>query len=176
MFSDQPPIVDLTLTDPTAIVHAIADHLAGRWVEMSFANDEGVWQGPAAIIGCAHVERIGVLISAGLPVDDHEIVVAGVAWRQILSIEPDCSGADDVPEDVIGPLGPLNRASRWFGHRLEITHRAGDRLVGAVAGFGFNVDDGGLEVLLVPTTEHPELPECALAIDDIESVIDWDAA
>jgi hypothetical protein len=173
MSSDQPAGVDLTLTDPTAIVHAIADHLAGRWTEISFANDQGVWQGPAAIIGCAHVERIGVLVSAGLPTDDHEIVVAGVAWGEILAIEPDGGCPDD---DLPALIGSLTRASQWFGHRLEITDRAGDRLVGAVAGFGLNVDDGGVEVLLVPTTEHPELPECALAVDDIESVIDWGAA
>lgn len=169
MAPDEPSVIDVTLTDPAAIVRAVADHLAGSCVELCWGNAHGVWHGPAEILGCVLVDGVGCLLAVGLPTDDDEMLEISVAWDEILSVDVD---RGDPPSEEL--LDRLVAASRWFGHRLEITQRDRARVAGVVAGFDLDRHGEELSVILVPAVrlDEPFYAEYAVLFDDIDSVVD----
>jgi len=177
MSSGLPPVIDVTLTDPTAIVHAVADRLAGRRVEMCWADDlDGdedlrVSQATVEIIGCGTVDGDGdrVLLK-GVPDADDEFVC--IPWNGILAVERAIAG--DHPLRV---FKRVIQASRWFGHQLEVTPVDADRLIGVVTGFDLKPGPSDhVSIGLTPTDHmrHPDMNwEYAIALDDIDEVINW---
>jgi len=125
MSSDRAAVIDLSLTDPTAIMHAVADELAGHCVDLAWATLNGVWSGPAVVLGCTLVDGVGFLLAVGLPTDDDETIEVSVAWHEILSVGSDLG--DPPPYQL---LKRIVTVSRWFGHQLEITQRDRARIVG----------------------------------------------
>ena len=134
MSSDQPAVIDLTLTDPTAVVHAVADHLAGRWVDLAWATLDGVWRGT-----CRHAR---LLVVAGRrrhrsspwaypPTTTETIEVQRRAGTRF-------SASERRPRRPSRPSDLLDRiatVSRWFGHQMAIIQRDRHSIVGTVIGF-----------------------------------------
>ena len=150
--------IDLSLSDPTEIVHAVCDVAAGRRVRMTWSSngDEmafpsldapallGVRSEVVEVVGCVVVKpNDPPVVACELLAEDEFFVVA---WRDVLRLE--CAEIGGAPSPV---RDRVVEVSRWFGHNMEFTLRDGDRFVGDVTG----VEYVGSEVeVLVRPTDH----------------------
>ncbi len=131
MAADQPVGVDVTLTDPTAIVHVVADVLAGRCVQLAWATDIvtlydrspdargalGVQAVAAEVIGCVLSRDRSPSVSC-VHADTGEFF--SVAWTDLLAVGRTFGGT---PSYSLRKR--LITVSRLFGHSVEITTSAG---------------------------------------------------
>ena len=148
--------IDLSLSDPTDIVHAVCAVAGGRRVRITWLSDGGELVEPSPdtpallgvltevveVVGCVVVQPDSLPVVACELVADDEFFV--VAWRDVLSIE--CAEIGAAPSPL---RDRLVEVSRWFGHNMEFTLHGGDRFVGDVVGVEYVGPE--IEVLVRPT-------------------------
>ena len=184
MAADQPCDVDVTLSDPAAIVHNVADFLAGRCVQLAWATDVvtlwdpspdargplGVHVAAAEVLGCSAIVTDRSVWLSCVHADTGDFF--SVPWVELLAIGRSFGGQPSyaLRKRVIA-------MSRLFGHSVEITTLDGWRFVGTVNGFEYNDNVDVVEVLVEPTDhvrfpEHPELNQYAVPMDQIDTIFD----
>ena len=122
MAGQHPSDVDVTLTDPAAIVHTVADFLAGRCVQLAWATDVvtlwdpspdargslGVYVAAAEVLGCSMVVSDRSLCMSCEHPDTGDFL--RVSWVELLAIRSAFGG---------------EQSFALRGHSVEITTLVG---------------------------------------------------
>lgn len=177
MGASEPSSIDLSLRDPAGVVHAVADVLAGRRVELAWiscSEDDGltgVGSGVVEVHGCIAAPGQPIIV-VGVDVVDDRFV--SVAWGDLLAADPWTSDA------VSYTLRRrLIEVSRWFGHTVQLTTCDQERIVAPVIGFDLAGPFDGVEVILARSgrpSGHPSCPDVddyAVPFDELVDVVDW---